>query len=86
MPLSEHERQVLLFNLHVAVIPDEAADSVSLNVTDTIKLLKEIFDAGNAYMKVGEYVAEPEDVLPKSAAEEASGARMMSLKAKTSFE
>lgn len=61
MPLSENERQVLLFNVHVDLIPVEAVDFVETTVPDVVEMLQEIYDAGDAHMRVGDFVAEPDD-------------------------
>jgi len=58
MPLSEYERQVLLFNLHVGVVPDEAPD---MGMSEVVAMIQERFKAGDARMRVGERISEAED-------------------------
>jgi hypothetical protein len=59
MPLSEHERQVLLFNLHVAMVPEEAEPEWTME--EALQLLGQVFKAGRASMLIGEQVNESED-------------------------
>jgi hypothetical protein len=41
MPLGEYERQVLLFNLHVQMVPQEASEVEEMTVSDVIATLNE---------------------------------------------
>jgi hypothetical protein len=61
MPLSEHERQVLLFNLHVAVVPEEASDAVDVTMLEAIQMLQKIFNDDEAYMLIGEHLADEKE-------------------------
>ena len=58
MPLSEHERQVMLFNLHVGMVPEDAPRVPMAQVLD---LLQDAVAADEAYMLVGEHVSDEED-------------------------
>src|ERR1700737_5539569 len=73
MPLGEYERQVLLFNLHVQMVPQEASEVEEMTVSDVIATLKELFDAGKAHMRVGEFVGEPDEEIIEAEAAEATG-------------
>ena len=58
MPLGEYERQVLPFNLHVEVIPDEAPERT---MSDVMAMLQRIYDDGEALMFIGEHLPEDDD-------------------------
>ncbi len=55
MPLSEHERQALLFTLHVAMVPDEAPE---MTMTDALAIIDGAFKDGTAYMRIGEHLSD----------------------------
>jgi hypothetical protein len=61
MPLGEYERQVLLFNLHVGIVPEEASDAVEMSIPEAIEMLQKIYNDGDAKMFIGEYLEDNED-------------------------
>jgi hypothetical protein len=61
MPLGEYERQVLLFNLHVVVVPEEASDAVEMNMPEAIAMLQQIYNDGEGQMFVGEHLVEEDE-------------------------
>lgn len=58
MPLGEHERQVLPFNLHVEMVPEEAD---AMTIAATMKMLKAIYDDGEATMFIGEHLPDEDE-------------------------
>jgi hypothetical protein len=58
MPLSEYERQVLPFNLHVEMVPEDAD---AKTMAEVMSLLQAIYDDGEAYVLIGEHLADTED-------------------------
>lgn len=66
MPLSEYERQVLPFNLHVEMVPEEAD---AMTVAAAMKMLKTIYDDGDAYMFIGEHLSDDDGATDDEPAE-----------------
>jgi hypothetical protein len=61
MVLGEYERQALLFNLHVEIVPDEASDHAELTAAEAVSILHDIYRSGDAKMRIAEYVGEPDE-------------------------
>lgn len=58
MPLGEYERQVLPFNLHVEMIPEDAPVRT---MSDVMAMLQTIYDDGEARMLIGEHIADEDE-------------------------
>ena len=62
MVLGEFERQALLFNLHVEIVPDEASDHAGeMTTAEAVSILYDIYRSGEATMRISEYVGEPDE-------------------------
>lgn len=69
MPVSERERQVLLFNLRVLSVPEQPEPP---SMGEILTTLRDVFVSGKAVMKVGELVSEegPDEEKTEEAAQE----------------
>jgi hypothetical protein len=50
----------VLFNLHVEMVPAEAEPSPNLTMVEALQMVVDVWRAGNAWMRVGEFVDEEE--------------------------
>lgn len=56
LPLSKYERSIMLFGVHVTLVPEEANSEYVLSLTECLAIIQEAWKAGRAQMSVGEYV------------------------------
>jgi len=61
LPLSEFERSVLLFNLHITMIPEDADPSPRIDMNAALRMLVDAWHSGNAQMQVGEAIEEDDE-------------------------
>ena len=61
MPLSQYERSVMLFNLHVEMVPEGATPDPAISMEVAMRMVVDAKNGNRAQMQVGEHVDDEDD-------------------------
>src|ERR1700751_1785201 len=61
MPLSQFERSIVLFNLHVEMVPVEAAEDQTVDMSGAIRMIADAWHGGRAWMTTGDHAEDDEN-------------------------
>lgn len=65
MALSENERHIFLFNLHVEMVPKEVPDEEALTIPLLLETLQRLFKEGKASRRIGERIPDDDEKASK---------------------